>query len=139
MSSLMFTCGFITTEEIRSLSTTPALVVPPPGDGYINVVLSISVHLQYNSQPFQNGSDLLVSVGNVDIFRCMTKDVLCMTEDYMSFHKPYGINYFAGNNSVNLINQGIYIKADGDAFTGGDSAIHYDIMYGALPVHYYPY
>lgn len=139
MTSTVFSCGFLSSSEILSMASTPVMIVPACGEGYMNVVLDIHLYLQYNSKPYENGSDLLLTVGDVEFMRCFSKEWVCVSENTMSFFKPYADNHFRSAEIDNMTNQPVYMKAAGVEYTNGDSVIHYGVLYGALPIHHYPY
>jgi hypothetical protein len=136
IATYMYTCGFMTVDDILNLHETPYEVLPAPGADYVNVCINISLNLQYKSTPYENGGDILIYLGDSDILRVFPYSLIQHDHDVISCIKPHGINYY---NTDDIVNKPLYFKNDGDAYINGDSVIHYNMIYGLLPIHHYPY
>lgn len=124
---------YITAEEIRNMSASPILLVPPPGVGMLIALWKIILYPKVGSPAvvFNDGSDVVCTYGNSGATNAEASSYIPANTFIQACfnNSQYQMNGTPSTDVTNLsyyepyANQGIYLTNPGTAFTGGDDTL----------------
>lgn len=117
--------GTITSDQILSMATAPAVLVGAQGPGTIIVPERLDMNLIVGT-PYAAGSSLNVLIGSANTgFGALNAVIITSTTNEFQFAVPSSFQ----NVSANFINQPVSLKPAGAAFTTGTGTINFTLRY----------
>ena len=131
-TDIMVASVTLSTDDIRTLYTTPIQIVAADTDGRPYEVISATAHLIFRTAAWSS-KKLMIGCDSSKIAQLTEGDALKSTVDrYVRF--IHGTSVGATTDTQVIPGQPIYIWADGSDPSGGDSTMEISITYRALNI-----
>lgn len=120
----------ISSSQLLNIATSPILLVPSPGTGLYNVVVSYTSVMNYQGTPYSFAGSLGIFYGNITGTGAgvnFDHTFATATNSSVSIQMGTGITDI---NINSLLNEGLYLV--GSSYTGGNSPVKITVVYNTF-------